>query len=105
MLGSGVDTEFVVAATQVLDERVTTDHHRRSPVAFESTYGARPRSETAMRGVEQDLIDHPQQRRSNVGGDLGWPAMRTQDRVEDPLCRRGVSPARDVDVERVKNFV
>ena len=76
MLVPGVDAEFVVATPHVLNERVTTDHHRRRPVAFQSTHGAQPRFETAMVGldpvvrvllgvmhyIEQDLVDHPQQR-------------------------------------------
>ena len=32
MLGAGFDTEFVVAASQVLDERVPADHDTRGPV-------------------------------------------------------------------------
>ncbi len=35
----GFDTEFVVAAAQVLNERVTTDHHRRAPIGLEPRIG------------------------------------------------------------------
>ena len=41
----GVDAEFVVTAAQVLDEGVTTDHHRRRRVAFESPHGPQSRLE------------------------------------------------------------
>ena len=33
MLMAGFNAEFVVAATQVLNERVTADHRRRGPIS------------------------------------------------------------------------
>ena len=58
VVGSGVDAEFVVAATQVLDEGVTADHHRRGPVAFESTHRTQPRFETAMVGLDPVVLGY-----------------------------------------------
>ncbi len=89
VVSAGVDAEFVVAATQVLNERVTTDHHRRRPVAFESPHRSQPGLEPAMVGldavvgvllgvvecIEQQLVYYPQQRGRQVGGDLGGSAV------------------------------
>ena len=52
-----------------------------------------------MHDVEQDLVDHPQQRSSEVGGDLRRPAVIAEDCVEEPAYRCGVAFLGDVDVD------
>jgi hypothetical protein len=50
--GSGVAPEFVVTAANVLHERVTTDDHPGSAVAFESAHRPEPRFEAAVVGFD-----------------------------------------------------
>ena len=45
---TSVDTEFVVAATDVLDERVTTNDRARGLVAFEATHRTEPRFQATV---------------------------------------------------------
>jgi len=52
-----------------------------------------------MGDVEQDLVDYPRQRSGQIGGDLGGPAVRTQDRVEEPSRRRSVASLRHVHID------
>jgi hypothetical protein len=40
--GAGVDSEFVVAAAQILDERVAGDHHLRCPISLQSAHRSQP---------------------------------------------------------------
>lgn len=42
-MGARVDAEFVVTAADVLHERVTTNDHPGSVIAFESTHRTEPR--------------------------------------------------------------
>ena len=42
---------------------------------------------------QNTLVDDPQQRSGQVGGDLGGSAVSADDGVEEPPCRRCVSPA------------
>ena len=45
MLMAGFDAKFVVATSQVLDEGMTTDHRRSSPIGSQPTHRAKPRLE------------------------------------------------------------
>lgn len=47
-MGARVDAEFVVTAADVLHERVTTNDHPGSVIAFESTHRTEPRFESAV---------------------------------------------------------
>ena len=49
---SGVDAEFVVAAPNVLHERVTADDHAGGVVAFEAAHRSEPRFEPAVVGFD-----------------------------------------------------
>ncbi len=40
--GERVDAEFVVAASEVLHERVALDHNRRSPIPFQAAHRTEP---------------------------------------------------------------
>ena len=42
------DAEFVVAASHVLDERMTADHDRRSPIRPQTAHRPEPRLEPSM---------------------------------------------------------
>ena len=52
-----------------------------------------------MGDIEQHLVDHPQQRSSQVGGDLDGAAMTAKDCAEEAPCRGGVAFLGDVDVD------
>lgn len=49
---AGVNAEFVVAASKVPHERVTPDHHRGGPVAFQAPHGSEPALEAAVVGFD-----------------------------------------------------
>ena len=85
---AGVDAEFVVAAPQVLYERVTSHDHPGAVVAFESTHRAEPGLEPAvisfdpvvrvLRGVVEhgrhELIhDGEKLQARSVTTSTGWP--------------------------------
>jgi len=56
---AGFDTEFVVAAAQVLDERVAADHHRRSPIGLEAAHRSEPGLDStvvALDAVVRELV-------------------------------------------------
>ena len=46
--GMGIDPEFVVAATNVLDERMTAHDHAGGAVTFEAAHRTEPRFESAV---------------------------------------------------------
>ena len=48
MVGRGFDTELVLAAAQVLDERVTFDDHRRGAVGPQAARRPQPRFQPAV---------------------------------------------------------
>jgi cytochrome c-type biogenesis protein len=48
----GVGAEFVVAASEVLHERVTTDHDRRVPIPFQTAHRTEPGLESAVVGFD-----------------------------------------------------
>jgi hypothetical protein len=75
--GQASDAEFVVSASQVLDERVTADHHSRGPVPFQIAHRSQPHFQQGvvgfhpvvrvpggvMCGIGQHLGDRSRQRR------------------------------------------
>ena len=99
----GLLPEFVVAAPQVLDERVAGDDHAGGAVAFQPAHRSKPGLEAAVVGFDpvvgvllgvveaagEQLLDRSGQGRGPVGGDLGRFAVG-DGRREEP-CRRGVS--------------
>ena len=48
MVASGVGAEFVVAASDVLYERVAANHYRRGAIAFEAAHRLQPGLEPAV---------------------------------------------------------
>jgi hypothetical protein len=83
-----------VAASQVLNERVTADHVRGSSIRSQSSHWSQSRCESAvvvldpivrvLAGVVQrfgeQLIDDAQQRCSQIGCDVFWTSMSLQHR-------------------------
>jgi hypothetical protein len=47
---SGVGSEFVVAAAQILDEGGTEDHYRSRPIRLEAAHRSQPAFELAVIG-------------------------------------------------------
>jgi len=52
MASRGFDAEFVVATAQVLNERVTAYHHRRSPISLEPAHRFQPRLESTVAALD-----------------------------------------------------
>ena len=110
---SGVGAEFVVAAADVLDERVTADHDCCSPIAFAATHRAQAGLEPAVvvldavigvllgvvARVGDQFLDHRDQRRGFVGDDLHGPKMSPERGFEEAPSGRGVASRRDEDVD------
>jgi len=77
------DAEFTVAASKVLDERMTADHDRRSPVRSKTSHRPKPRFESTvialdpvarvlgrvMEDIGEQVLDDVQQRRSQIRGE------------------------------------
>jgi hypothetical protein len=116
--GSGVAPEFAVTAANVLHERVTTDDHPGSVVAFESAHRPEPRFEAAVVGFavvrvllgvmerrRDQLIDHRAERRGPVGHDLDRLTMSTECSLKELVCRSGVTSRRHVDINDVAVLV
>ncbi len=95
---AGLDAEFVVTASQVLDERVTADHDRRGPVRSQTSHRAKPRVESPvialdpvvriLRGVVERVgerfVDNAQQRCGQIRGDLRRSFATGQQCFEEP---------------------
>ena len=102
-VGARVDAEFVVAAADVLHERVAADDHACGVVAFEAAHRSEPGFEPTvvafdavvrvLLGVVErgghESFDRGPQRRSPVGHDLDRLAMRAERSGEEPACRAG----------------
>lgn len=97
-MGSGVATEFVVAAANVLHQRVALHDHLRGSAALEASHRSQPRFELCMvrfdsivrvplgvveRGRNQ-LIDDPQQGPRPIGHNLDRLAVNAKRRREEP---------------------
>ena len=110
---SGVGAEFVVAAADVLDERVTADHDCCSPIAFEATHRSQAGLEPAVVALDavvgvllgvvarvgDQFLDHRDQRRGFVGDDLCGPRMGPERRFEEAPSCWSVASRRDEDVD------
>ncbi len=109
------DAEFVVAASQILDESMSTDHHRGSPISLQSAHWSQSRFEAAMialhavvgellgvvKRVGDQFIDHSKQRCSQIRCELTRTAMSNQCALEERRSRTDVSPLRDIDVDHL----
>ena len=108
---SGVETEFVVAAANVLHERVTEDDHPCRVVTFQSAHRPEPCLQAAVVGFDpivrillsvmkrggHEFVDHRAQRRRPVGHYLHRRAMSAERGLEEP-ARRSVR----VSVRRIR---
>src|SRR4051812_40901495 len=104
-MGARVDTEFIVAAPNVLHERMTAHDNGGTVIALESLHRAEPRFEAPVVGFDPivrvlagvvrrpgyQFIDHSAQRWRPVGHDLRRLAVRAERRREEPSCRSGVA--------------
>jgi hypothetical protein len=96
--GGDVGGEFVVAAAEVLYERVTGSQDPRGPVTLESAHRPQPRFQPAVIGLDRvvrvpldsvqrrrdQLIQDPRISRGPVGGDLGRDRPGAQRPGEEP---------------------
>ncbi len=103
-----VDSKFVVAATQVLDEGVPADDNPYAPVGPQPAHRSQPGLEPAVvaldavvgvllgvvERVREQLVDDVRERRRPVGCDLLGPPM---DRVIDRKNRRAALRSRRAD--------
>jgi hypothetical protein len=110
---AGFNTEFVVASSKVLDERVAADHERCGPVRSQTSYRAKPCLESSvvalapvvriLRGVVESVgekfVDDAQQRCGQIRGDLQRSFATGQRRLEEPGRRFDVAPLRHVYVD------
>jgi hypothetical protein len=116
VVGGVVGSEFVVAAAEILDERVPGGDYPCGPAAFQSAHRPQPRLQSAMVGFDRvvrvpldgmqcrgdQLIEDPRIGRGPVGGDLGRDGARRPQRAGDlaMLVNRPVKvgPPGDLDV-------
>ena len=87
-----VGSEFVVAASYVLDESVTSDHDRCGAIGFESSHGSESGFKSpvitfdpvvrellgVVKRVRDHFLDHGFQRLSKISDDLVWFAVSGQ---------------------------
>ncbi len=99
-----VHAKFVVAAPDVLHQRMTAHDHTRVPVPFETSHWSQPRLEPAVVSFEpivrllvrvmeragREFVDCSGERRRLIGHDLGRLAVRGE--------RRGEEPARGAEI-------
>jgi len=52
----GFDSQFVVSAAQVLDERVSSDHHARRPVSLQPPHWSQSGFEPAVVAFDQVVL-------------------------------------------------
>jgi hypothetical protein len=103
---SGFDTEFVVAAAEVLHECVTADDHASGVVTFKSAHRPESGLEPAVVGFDpivrvllgvvkrgwDQFHDHRAQCRRAVGDNLDRFAMSAESDFEEASRRSGVTP-------------
>jgi hypothetical protein len=96
--GGDVGGEFVVAAAEVLDERVTGSQDPRGPVALQAAHRPERRFQPpvicfdrvvripldGVQGGGDQLVEDPRIGRSAVGGDLGGDRAGAQGAGEEP---------------------
>jgi hypothetical protein len=107
------DAEFVVTPPQILDKGMTTDHDRRGPVRSKTAHRPQPRLEPAvitldpvvrilarvMQHPREEVVHNPQQRCSQIWGDLSWTFTARQHHLEELVGRRDVASFRHVHVD------
>ena len=105
--------EFVVAASKVLDERVTPHHDRSCPVGSQPSHRSQPGLEPSviilypvvgvllgvMNRVRDKLVDHAKQRCCQIGGDLGGSTVNRQRTIEERSGGTEVAPFRHIYVD------
>ena len=108
-----IGAEFVVAASNVLHERVTADDHPRRMVAFKSPHGTESGFESAVVAFDavvrvlgavvergrDETFDRRSQRRGPVGDDLDWLTMRAECRREESSSGSEIPSGRDEHVD------
>jgi hypothetical protein len=111
--GRDVGGEFIVAAAQVLHERVPGRDDPRGPVALQAAHRPEPCFKPSVVGCDRVVrvtLDGMQRRgdqlvqdsrigRGAVGGDLGRDRAGAQRRVEEPPGRRQVAPGGERHVD------
>jgi hypothetical protein len=111
--GGDVGGEFVVTASEVLDEDVPGGQDPRGPVAFESAHRPQPGLQPAMVGLDRvvgvpldsvqsrrdQLIQDPRISRGAVGGDLGRNRPGAEHPGEEPPGCGQVPPDGEQDVD------
>jgi hypothetical protein len=119
MLVAGFDSEFVMAAPQVLDERVPADYRRRGPVGSYTAHWPESCLESSVIALDpvvpilsgvmepfwEQVIDNAQQRCGQVSGDLPWPVAPRQHCLEEPGRSRYVAPLRHQHVDDLAMLV
>jgi hypothetical protein len=107
------DAEFVVTASQVLDEGMPDDHDRRGAIGLQAAYWSQSGFKSTMvalyavvrillgvvQHVGHQLIDDSKQWCSEIGGDLTRSPVGNQCALKEPCGRWDVSPFRDIDVD------
>ena len=111
--GLSVVSEFVVAAAQVLDERMPAADHLGAAEPLQTSHRTSPGLQPAMISFDRvvgvllhhvprlghDLVEHPRVRRGPVGGHLGRPSRRVQGPGEEPAGRRQIPLRRGQDID------
>jgi hypothetical protein len=65
--GEGINPEFVVASSQILDEGVTSDHDAGGPVPFESPHRSQPGLQAAVISLDGTVaLSLPRLRRDGI---------------------------------------
>jgi hypothetical protein len=94
---AGFDAEFVVAASQVLNEGVAPDHVARGLIGSQTAHRPEPRLEPSVIAFDpvvgvpggvmehfwEKVIDDAQQRCSKISRHLSWPVAARQHRLEE----------------------
>jgi hypothetical protein len=116
---AGFDAEFVVAASQVLDERMAADHDRRGPIGSQTAHRAEPGFESPvvaldavvriLRGVVErvgeKVVDNAQQRCGQISRHLSRSFAASQHRLEELRRRWDVAPFRHQNVDDLAMLV
>ena len=107
-----LNSQLVVSAAEVLDERMSSDHDARRSVGLQSTHRPQPGLQSAVVAftsivlvlpsvVERrrdQLVDHARKGRSTIGDDLRGGAMRPKRGGEEPPCGGDISVLGDEHV-------
>jgi hypothetical protein len=105
---AGFEAQFVVAASQVLDERVAPDHVARGLIGSQTAHRPEPRLESSVVALDavvgvtggvvehfgEKVIDDAQQRCSKISRHLSWPVAARQHCLEEPGRRFDIASLR-----------